>query len=200
MHPLRSVAGVVAIILATASVTRAQDSYRVTGGRVAVACSLTVGGGFEATTKSLGGELSVPSAPGVAGAIQGTLHVGFETLETGIGLRDRHMRGEYLQVERGEDFSTATLTDLRLEKLEGKTTFTGTLTLHGQSKPISGTAELQRRDRSVRVQARFSMRMSEFQILIPAYLGIGVRDEIQVSVTLMAVPGTGLLAGNTSSR
>jgi polyisoprenoid-binding protein YceI len=198
-HMIRIAAFLLAATLATPSATKAQDTYRVTGGRVAVACSLTVGGGFEATTKSLGGELSVPPAGGAV-AIQGTLHVDFQTLETGIGLRDRHMRQEYLQVDRGEDFSTTTFTDLRIVKLDGKTTFEGTLRLHGQSKHISGTAELQRRDGSVRVQARFPLRISEFQIPSPTYLGVGVRDEIQVSVTLTAVPATIQVAGNTSSR
>jgi polyisoprenoid-binding protein YceI len=200
MYPIRIAAILVTTILATASATRAQDTYAITGGKVAVVCSLTVGGSFEATTKSLSGELSVPPAAGDAVVLQGALHVDFQTLETGIGLRDRHMRRDYLQVERGQDFSAATFTELRIEKMDGKTTFTGTLRLHGQSKRVSGTAELQRRDGSVRVQARFALRMSEFQIPIPAYLGVGVRDEMQVSVTLTAVPGPIHLVSNGSSR
>jgi polyisoprenoid-binding protein YceI len=190
MNQVRSAAILLAMILATASATRAQEAYHVTGGKIDVACSLTVGGGFDAISKSLSGELSVPPAAGTAVAVQGTLRVDFQTLETGIGLRDRHMREEYLEVGRGEDFSTATFSDLRIEKLDGKTVFTGTLSLHGQSKGVSGSAELQRRDGSVRVQARFLLRMSEFQIPSPTYLGIGVRDDMQVSVTLTAVPST----------
>jgi polyisoprenoid-binding protein YceI len=190
MNQVRSAAILLAMILATASATRAQEAYHVTGGKIDVACSLTVGGGFDATSKSLSGELSVPPAAGTAVAVQGTLRVDFQTLETGIGLRDRHMRQEYLEVDRGEDFSTATFSDLHIEKLDGKTVFTGTLRLHGQSKGVSGTAELQRRDGSVRVQARFLLRMSEFQIPSPTYLGVGVRDDMQVSVTLTAVPST----------
>jgi polyisoprenoid-binding protein YceI len=205
MYMIRTAAILLATILATASATRAQDAYRVTAGKIVVACSLTVGGTFEATTKSLSGELSVPPAavaavPDAAVAVQGTLHVDFQTLETGIGLRDRHMRQEYLEVDRGGDFSTTTFSDLRIVKLEGKTTFEGILRLHGQSKHISGTAELQRRDGSVRVQARFPLRISEFQIPSPTYLGVGVRDEVQVSVTLTAVPGTTHFASNASSQ
>jgi polyisoprenoid-binding protein YceI len=200
MDTLRIAAVLLSIIVTTASATRAQDTYRVTGGKIAVACSLTVGGGFDATTKYLSGELSVTSAPGNPVTLQGTLHVDVQTLETGIGLRDRHMRQEYLQVDKGEDFSAATFSDLRIEKLEGKTTFSGTLRLHGQSRPVSGTAELQRRDGSIRVQTRFPLRLSEFQIPSPTYLGVGVRDEIQVSVTLAAVPGANQVAGDRSNR
>jgi polyisoprenoid-binding protein YceI len=189
----------VATTLATAGETRAQQAYSITGGRITVVCSLTVGGSFEARTKSLSGELSVPPAEGTT-VIQGTFQVDFETLETGIGLRDRHMRRDYLQVDKGQDFSTATLNDLRIEKLDGKTTFAGVLRLHGQSKQVSGTADLQRRDGAIRVEARFPLRMSEFQIPIPAYLGVGVRDEIQVDVILTAVPGARHFVGNRTSR
>ena len=77
MNHTRIAAILVATILTTASATLAQDSYRVTSGRIAVACSLTVGGGFEATTKSLSGELNVPQAAGAASLIQGTLQSTF---------------------------------------------------------------------------------------------------------------------------
>src|ERR1700722_15758235 len=97
----RIAAVLLSIVLTTASATRAQDTYHVTGGRIAIACSLTVGGGFDATTKSLSGELSVTAAAGTPISLQGTLHVDVQTLETGIGLRDRHMRQEYLQVDMG---------------------------------------------------------------------------------------------------
>jgi polyisoprenoid-binding protein YceI len=187
-------------VLATASAARAQETYSITAGRISIVCSLTVGGSFEARTKSLTGELRVPPAEGATVAVQGTFQVDFQTLETGIGLRDRHMRRDYLHVDKGENFSTATLSDLRIEKLDGKTTFTGMLRLHGQSRQVSGTAELQRRDGSIRVEARFPLRMSEFQIPIPAYLGVGVRDEVQASVTLTAVPAATRFVGNRSSR
>jgi polyisoprenoid-binding protein YceI len=197
---IRIAAVLFATTLATASTTSAQGTFSITDGKVAVVCSLTVGGSFEARTKSLSGELSVPPAEGAAVAIQGTFQVDFQTLETGIGLRDRHMRGTYLQVDRGADFSTATFNDLRIEKLVGKTTFTGTMRLHGQSRHVSGTAELQRHDGSIRVQARFPVRLSEFQIPSPAYLGVGVRDEVQVNVILTAVPTANRFAANQSSR
>jgi len=36
--------------------------------------------------------------------------------------------------------------------------------------------------------------VSEFQIPKPTYLGVGVRDEIQVKVTLTVAPTPGLVA------
>jgi polyisoprenoid-binding protein YceI len=118
----------------------------------------------------------------------GALHVDLETLETGIGIRDRHMRNNYLEVQKGEGFAVATIEDIRIEKLEGKTTFKGVLKLHGQRKEVSGTAELKQQDGRVRVQAQFPIRVSEFAIPEPTYLGVGVKDEIVVKVSMTAAP------------
>jgi polyisoprenoid-binding protein YceI len=185
----RTHALVIAIgLVATGAATRvhAAESYRISGGEVTVLCPLTVGGSFEAKTKTLSGEIA-PAAD-QSGAVSGTLKVELQTLETGIGIRDRHMRNNYLEVEKGPGFSTATIDDIRVEKLDGKTTFTGVLTLHGQKKKVSGAADLQQRDGRIKVQAQFALKVSDFEIPAPTYLGVGVRDEIQIKVALTATP------------
>ena len=180
--------GVVAIALMTAAAAPAgaADAYKVSSGEVTVMCPLTVGGSFEAKTKNLSGD--VTPASDEQGAVRGALKVELQTLATGISIRDRHMKNNYLEVEKGPDFSTATIEDIRVEKLEGKTVFTAMLSLHGQKKKVSGAAELQQKDGKIRVQAQFPVKVSEFEIPAPTYLGVGVRDEIQIKVSMMAVP------------
>lgn len=175
-----------------ASLARAADTYKVAGGAVAVVCPLTVGGSFEAKTKNLSGDLA--PASGQPGAVGGTLRVDLQTLETGIRMRDHHLKTTYLEVEKGPDFSVASIDDIRVEKLDGKSVFSGTLTLHGQRKPITGTADVQQKDGRIRVQARFSLKVSDFAIAAPMYLGVGVRDEIQIDVNLTAVPAAAIVA------
>jgi polyisoprenoid-binding protein YceI len=120
--------GLAIALMATGAATGAQaaETYRVSGGEVTVLCPLTVGGSFEAKTKTLSGKIA--PATDQPGAVRGTLKVELQTLETGIGMRDRHMRDNYLEVEKGPTFSTATFDDIRVEKLEGKTIFSGILT------------------------------------------------------------------------
>ena len=72
--------------------------------------------------------------------------------------------------------------------------FTGMLSLHGQKKKVTGAAELQQRDGKIRVQAQFPVKVSEFEIPAPTYLGVGVKDEIQIKVSLMAVPAADAVA------
>lgn len=176
----------IALMTAAAAPAGAADAYKVSSGEITVMCPLTVGGSFEAKTKNLSGDVTTASEE--QGAVRGALKVELQTLETGIGIRDRHMKNNYLEVEKGPGFATATIEDIRVEKLEGKTVFTGMLSLHGQKKKVTGAAELQQKDGKIRVQAQFPVKVSEFEIPAPTYLGVGVKDEIQVKVSLMAVP------------
>jgi len=162
------------------------DAYKVSGADVVVVCPLTVGGSFEARTKSVSGEVAASAAE--PGSVTGAVRVDLQTLETGIAVRDRHMRENYLEVERGPEFAVATFDQIRVEKLDGKSTFKGTLLLHGQRQEVTGTADVQQRDGRIRVQAQFPIKVSSFQIPKPTYLGVGVKDEIQIKVVLTVEP------------
>jgi polyisoprenoid-binding protein YceI len=183
----------VAAAIVAGGPARAADTYRVSGGEVIVVCPLTIGGSFEARTKHVQGEV-VPS-PQQPGTVAGALRVDLQTLETGIGLRDRHMRENYLEVSKGPDFAVATIEQIRIERLDGKTTFSGTLLLHGQKKAVSGTAELRQQGDRIRVQAQFPISVANFAIPKPAYLGVGVADEIEVKVTMMVEPAPAATSG-----
>src|SRR5262249_7061090 len=129
---------VLASALAPAA-ARADDALQVTSAQVTVNCPLTIGGSFDAKTSALSGSIT----PDPGGVVKGTLTVDLIKLETGISLRDRHLRNNYLEVQKGGDFAVAKFENLKIQKLSGKTTFSGTLTLHGQQRDVTGTAELQ---------------------------------------------------------
>ena len=185
------VLGVVGVV-GVAGSSRAADAYKVSGAEVVVVCPLTVGGSFEARTKSVSGEVAASAAD--PGSMTGALRVDLQTLATGIAVRDRHMRENYLEVEKGPDFAVATFDNERVEKLAGKSTFKGTLLLHGQRQEVTGVADLQQRDGRIRVQAQFPIKVSAFQIPKPTYLGVGVRDEIQIKVMLTVEPSSNRVA------
>lgn len=158
------------------------DKLQVTGGRVVVLCPLTIGGGFEARTDAVSGQVSLGSEQ--PGSLDGALSVDLRTLKTGIGMRDRHMRDNYLEVEKAPGFDTATIEDIQIEKLDGKTSFNGTLVLHGERKPISGSATIARQGGGYRIEAEFPVKVSEFNIPKPSYLGVGVQDQIRIKIAL----------------
>src|SRR5436309_2969508 len=152
----------------------ADEALRITGADVTVVCPLTIGGNFEAKTTAVSGNLS----PTGGGSVKGAVAIDLMKIETGISLRDRHLRNNYLEVQKGADFAVAKVENLKVEKLPGKTTFHGTLWLHGQQREINGTADVQQDGKSYRVEASFPIQISSFQIPKPTYLGVGVSDEI----------------------
>jgi len=180
------VAGAV-LALASVSPAFAQQAWRIDGGDVRVTCPLTVGGSFTATTSDLAGALSTAAGP----ALDGTLRVDLRTLDTGIDLRNRHMRENYLEVERGDAFAFAELSDVQLQGADaagasGTVAFRASLRLHGVVRPVEGEAELTREGSRLRVVARFPVSLETHDVPPPRYLGVGVRDQVRVEVRFEA--------------
>ena len=168
----------------------AEEVWRLTSGTVRVRCRLTVGGSFDAATSAISGTLR---RAGPDASYAGALRVDLVPLDTGIELRNTHLRDNYLEVARGEQFRHAALTGialgdpLRPNAARHATPFSGMLSLHGVERAIAGEAELSRRDGRIRVQAAFSLSLEAFDIPPPRYLGVGVRDEVVIRVTFDVV-------------
>lgn len=176
---------VAALVAAHAGAAAQVGNWRVASGQVVVVCPLTVGGSFDATSRSVSGQLSVDASQ--PSTLAGTIEVDLETLDTGISLRNAHMRDNYLEVGRGAGFKRAVLSDIVLSgdaaTATGAMTFTGTLLVHGVRKPVSGEARIARSGGAVRVDARFLVTLPDFGIPKPRYLGVGVKDQVQVKVS-----------------
>jgi hypothetical protein len=173
-HPKRLVLFAMLLTVVTVSTPRANGNdndivgYRVDKAEVVIVCPLTVGGSFEAKTTAMSGEIGARAGDPIIGAIQ----VNLATLNTGIG----------------PEYATATLENIRLEKLDGKTVMKAMLRLHGQRREVTGTAEIRHENGRARVVAHFPVKVTDFQIAKPSYLGVGVREEIQVKVSMTASP------------
>ncbi len=179
------------LLLAASAAAASASSWRVSQGEVRVICPLTVGGSFEAKSAALTGSVSLTALR--PAAFGGELSVDLTTLDSGIGLRNRHMRGNYLEVDRGAAFDKAVISEIRLddvdaESFSGRTSFTGELALHGAAAPVKGQAEIRREGTSVRVEASFPLALADFAIPKPQYLGVGVKSEVQVKVSFVATP------------
>ena len=162
-------------------------SYRVRSGAISVRCSMTVGGSFEIRTASPIGELHLTSSE--QRDVDGSVRVDLAALRTGIDLRDRHLRERYLEVGRGDGFSYAVLSSLRLDleadpDLAAKGRFAADLLVHGETRRISGEVEIRPTADGVELDVDFPIRISDFGIRRPRHLGVGVRDEVQVEVAL----------------
>jgi polyisoprenoid-binding protein YceI len=148
-------------------------------------CAMTVGGSFDAKTTALSG--SVTASPGHSPAFEGSLVADLRTLDTGVELRNEHLRGKYLEVDKGQGYDHAELSEIDLKGLNpdapaGKGSFTGSLTLHGVKKTVTGSVDVRQAGNGLRVKATFPVNLSDYNIAEPRYLGVGVKNTVQVEV------------------
>lgn len=125
--------------------------------------------------------------------VSGTLKLNFSKLDTGIGLRDSHLKNKYLEVAKFKE-STLTLSALRFTETFGKDLqFTGELKIKDTIKKVSGSYQLAKvEDGGYRLTAKFAFKMSEFPIGIPSYSGITMADEVKVEVESQVIATDGL--------
>lgn len=107
-------------------------------------------------------------------------------LETGLDLRNKHLKEKYLAATT---YPEAILKIAKIELPEGfdyKTSvvkeqkFDGTLLLHGEEKPVSGDFSFNGPE-SV-MTAKMKLKISDFKIETPTYMGVTVSDEIDVEM------------------
>ncbi len=186
---LPSVLAFVLGLAAAASPAPQAPSWRVDRGEVRVLVPLKPGGAFEATTPSLAGTLSLESEK--PALLAGDLSIDLTTMDTGIALRNQHLRETYLEVGKGKGFDKAVLSEVRMtgadgEAFEGRTPFTANLLLHGVSHPVEGTAEIRADAAGRRVRAEFPLVLTDFGVTPPEYLGVGVATKLLVKVQFTA--------------
>jgi polyisoprenoid-binding protein YceI len=174
---------IVAVFLAGVTVLAA-DAWHVERGDISVKCPMTIGGSFDAKTTALTGAVSTNGGS----TLDGTLAVDLRSLDTGISLRNDHLREKYLEVDKGAGFDKAVLSDIALNGFkadlpDGKGSFSATLTLHGMKKTVTGPVEVRKAGAGLRVKATFPVNLPDYNIAEPRYLGVGVKDTVQVDVT-----------------
>lgn len=127
------------------------------------------------------GELKVEG-----GQLRGDIDMDMDKLDTGIDLRTQHMKDKYLHVKEHPK-SRLTLTDAPVDAgfatsltNSGEKPFKGKLLLHGKEQDVTGTYTA----KDGQVQAKFPIKLSDFAIDIPSYLGVTVADMVDVAVEL----------------
>jgi polyisoprenoid-binding protein YceI len=110
------------------------------------------------------------------------------SLDTGIKLRSDHMKKYYLETEKYPEAvlqlssvslpSTKAQGDFSLENIP----FMAQLSLHGITKPIKGTATIKRDGTNLEIESEFEIKITDFKIKVPEYMGITVADEVQIQV------------------
>ena len=127
--------------------------------------------------------------------LSGEASVNLETFDTGIAMRDRHMKETYLETGK---FKTATLSfkDARIpgDKIEkgGTVNVAATLALHGQQSAVEVEMTLAPGADQINTTAKFKVNLAAYGVDVPKYAGITVANEVTVTTqTEIAKAGLG---------
>lgn len=119
--------------------------------------------------------------------ISGNLEFDVSSLDTEIPKRNEHMKEKYLEVGK---YPKATLELKSAKPLKGwslakpelkDADFEGELTLHGTKKPVQGKFTIT--DKSA-ASVTFKVKLSDYKIDIPSYLGVTVAEDVEVTVKI----------------
>lgn len=117
--------------------------------------------------------------------------VPMDTVETGISLRDDHMRRNYVQTDQ---FPNAVLTIAKSgvtwpETGNQEGTTSGTFEAHGVPLDITVTYSVKRTKTGYRVKASFPFNTSSHGMEIPTYLGVTIKPDMTAEVVLDLIDG-----------
>ncbi len=119
------------------------------------------------------------------GKLHGQIKVDLNSLDTGMDLRNRHMKEKYLKVV---DYPLATLTIKNFELPAAWTIeqpkmdeikVPAVVNIHGQERAIEVLVSI---DSKAKVFSQFEVKISDFKIEIPSFMGVTVADKVEVKV------------------
>ena len=126
-------------------------------------------------------------------ATEGTqlyLEVDLASLDTGLGLRNRHMRDNYLEVR---DFPYAFF-DATIERVEAtaaglfRVTARGVLTIHGVEREVGVPCDVSARQDGYRARCTFNLLLSDFDIKIPKLMFLKLANEVRLELNFAVRP------------
>lgn len=112
--------------------------------------------------------------------IFGTFICELKNLKTGLALRDRHMKGKYLEVGK---YPRAVLKVNKLITKPGGVEFVGDLTLKGKTRMVTGQGTLTHDKKTItKLDLNFQINLKEYGFEIPEYLGVTVARVVDLRV------------------
>ena len=113
-------------------------------------------------------------------------YIDLNTLKTGIGLRDRHMRENYLETKKFPfaEFTGKIKEEVKLSrKRVQEVTATGTFKIHGIERKIEVPGTITRLGNGeINLDAAFKVLLSDFNIDIPKVVFYELADEQEVTI------------------
>lgn len=125
-----------------------------------------------------------------AGETELYFEVDLASLDTGIGLRNRHMRDNYLHVEQYPyaSFLGSITRVAPLPNQAFRVTSEGRMSIHGVEREMAIPCDVSPSGRGYRVRCSFQVLLSDFNIEIPQVMFLKLANEIRLELDFTVEP------------
>jgi polyisoprenoid-binding protein YceI len=113
------------------------------------------------------------------GKLSGSFDLLLNTLQTGMDLRDKHMREKYLETGKFPK-TTLTVENVDLPK-DGYFGFSGNLLLHGKTNKVNGDCLLKD---AIKLECKFKILLSEYGIQTPEWMGVSIAKDVALTILI----------------
>ncbi|MEZ4388156.1 MAG: YceI family protein [Candidatus Krumholzibacteriia bacterium] len=188
---MRRAITIISLLAIAASAARA-ETWVVGDGSEVVFTSKAPMESFDGKTRQVRGHITC-AAGDLTAPIDLRIEVDLASLDTGIGMRNTHMRERHLETDtyplavfRGTALTVAS-TPALVAGQSVEVTVTGEFDLHGVVRPLDVVAQVNLGgDGTLTVQTAFAVKLSDHAIDRPQFLVMKLADEQQVRVRLVA--------------
>lgn len=115
-----------------------------------------------------------------------TITVPLGALDTGIALRNSHMKDKYLEVGKYPNAVLVVPKTSAGYPNGGSNNSTGNLTLHGVTKPTAFHYDVKKEGGEFVVSGTLHVNMTDFKIEQPSFAGATVKPDVEIAVAFRA--------------
>jgi polyisoprenoid-binding protein YceI len=136
---------------------------------------------FEGKTPKIDGYFVTDGIDKLVGA-ELYFEVELNTLETGIGLRDRHMRDDYLHTNKFPltHFTGKISESTRISDTEYDVKAKGKMFIHGVTKDITINGKIYKLGTGFKLKSNFSVNLTDYNIKVPQFMFVRISEEIKL--------------------
>lgn len=138
---------------------------------------------FEGITNNIDGYIKLNSFDNVEDS-EIYLEVDLNTLDTGIGLRNRHMRENYLETDKYQYtyFQGQFDSIKKNSETEYSVIVTGKLFIHGENNDIEVEGIIIRNEVGLRINCLFDIKLSDYKIDIPQMMFMKINETMNLEL------------------
>ncbi len=113
--------------------------------------------------------------------IEGSAIVKLDKLNSGIDLRDEHLKGKYLETQK-YPLAKLTISKQKISPTDERQILKAVLELHGQKKEIDLETRISRDSSQISMENSFEIQLSDFGIELPSFQGVTAANKVKLNV------------------